>query len=65
MGKSVLFDEIADEKDSDNDRDNPVSMVGEGHVEVEDQSGRFVPILNDNINAMKRDDFCSEIFIEG
>ena len=29
-------------------------MVGEGTIEIEDQSGGFIPISNYNIDAMKK-----------
>ena len=44
-----------------NDRDNPVSMGGKGLVEVEDQSGKFVPLSNYNSDEMKKDYFCAEL----
>ena len=31
-----------------------MSMSGEGHVEVEDQSGKFVILSNGNIDALKK-----------
>ena len=39
-----FFDAIVDEKDYENDGENPLSMLGEVHVGVEDKSGRFVPL---------------------
>ena len=41
-----FFSEIADKKDIDDDRYNPVSMRGQVNVEVEDQSGNFVTLSN-------------------
>ena len=38
----LFFYAIADEKEFDDSRDNLVSMVGEGHFEVEYQAGKFV-----------------------
>ena len=43
-GVVPLLDAITNEKGFDDDRENPVYMVGEGHVEVEVQSEKFVPI---------------------
>ena len=37
-------------------------MGGEVHVEVKDQYGKFVIISNDNIDAIKKDDFYAGIF---
>ena len=53
---------ITDEKEFENDRDNPVLMGGGGHVGVEDQAGKLVPISNGNINAMNKENFYPEIF---
>ena len=38
-----------------------MSMGGKGLVEVEDQSGKFVPLSNDNIYAMKKDELYDNI----
>ena len=56
---------IEDEKEFDDGRDNTVSMVGEGHFEVKDQSGKFVPILDENIDAMEKDNFIMRFWREG
>ena len=45
-------------------RDNPVYMGGEGKVEVKDQAGEFVPLLNDRIDEMNKDNFMLRFFIE-
>ena len=42
MGKLVFFYAIAYEKEYDDDRENPVSMGGEAHVEVQYQSRKLV-----------------------
>ena len=60
-----FLDAIANEKDFDDNRENPVYMVGEGNVEVEDQSGKFVPISNYKIDATEKDNFYDEIFQKG
>ena len=52
----LFFDTIVYEKEFDDDRENPMSMGGEVHVEVEDQYGKFILLSNDNIDAMKKDD---------
>ena len=39
-----------------------MSMVGEGHSEVEDQAGKFVIIYNDKIYAMNQDQLYTNIF---
>ena len=36
-------------------------MGGEVHVEVGDRAGKFVPPSNENINAMKKDNFYANI----
>ena len=54
-------DAIANENDFSNDIDNPFSMGGQGHVEVEDQSRNFVPISNDYIDTLKNYGFYSDI----
>ena len=38
----TFFDAIAYEKEFDEDRENPVSMGGDGHVGVQDQAGKFI-----------------------
>ena len=38
-----------------------MSMGGEGHVELEKQYGRFVPLSNKNIDAMKKDSLYADI----
>ena len=38
-----FFDAISDEKKFDYYRENPMSMGGEVHAEVKDQSGNFSP----------------------
>ena len=58
----TFYDAIADKKEFDGDRENIASMVGEGHDEVEDKYNRFVPVLNDNINAMKKGILNDDIF---
>ena len=61
---SPFFGAIADENQFDQSKKNPVPMGGEGHVEVEDQSGRFILIYNENVDAMKKDVFYDDIFRE-
>ena len=39
-----FFDAIADEKEFDDDRENPVSMGGEAHAEVKDLYRKLVLI---------------------
>ena len=39
-----------------------MSMVGEGNVEVEDQTGNFILLSNDNIDEMKNYNFYADIF---
>ena len=41
--------------------ENPVSMGGEVTTEVKYKAGKFVPLLNDNINAMKKDQLYADI----
>ena len=60
-----FFDAIADEKEFDDGRESPVSMGGEGATEVKDQAGKFVPLSNNNINAMKKDQLYTEILQRG
>ena len=60
-----FFSTIADEKEIDNVRDNPVSMRREEHIEVEDQVGKFVPLPNDNIDAMEKEIFIMRFCREG
>ena len=40
-------------------------MVGEGHVEVEDQYGKSVPLSNEKIDAKKYDNCFADIFQRG
>ena len=40
-------------------------MVGEGHSEVKYQYGMFVPLSNENIDAMKKEYFYSGILRGG
>ena len=40
-------------------------MGEEGHVEVKDQSGKLVLLSNENIYAMKKDNFYADIFQRG
>ena len=61
----TFFGAIADKKEFDYDRENHVSMGGEGHVEVEDQAGDFVLLSNDKIDAMKKDYIYADFFREG
>ena len=49
-----ILDAIADKREFNDDRDNPVSMEGKGYNEVKDQSGKFVKISNRDIDAMKK-----------
>ena len=58
---SPFFDAIADEKEFNDVRENPVSMGGKGDLEAEDQAGKFVPLSNDKIDEMKKDDFYADI----
>ena len=60
-----FFDAIADEKEFGDDRDNTVSMGGEGHVGVEDQDGKFVLLSIDKIDATKKDGFYAGILQRG
>ena len=39
-----------------------MSVGGQGHVEVKDQSGEFILLSNENIDAMRKDDFYAELF---
>ena len=52
---------IADEKEFDDSRENHMYMGGEGHAEVEYQSGKLIKLLNSDIYAMKEDDLYYEI----
>ena len=61
----TFFDAISDEKESKNDRKNPVSMRGGGTNEVEYQSGKFVPISNGKINTTKKGQLYADIFHRG
>ena len=38
---------------------------GRGRIEAEDQAGKFVPLKNDKINAMKKKKLYDEIFQRG
>ena len=40
-------------------------MVGEGATEVEDLSGNFVPLYDENIDAMKKYQLYAELFRRG
>ena len=42
-----------------------MSVGGGVHVEVEYQAGKFVPLSNENIDSMKKDFFCTDIFQRG
>ena len=50
-----FFSATTDENYFEDDIDNPVSMGGEGHDEVEDKSGKFVTLSNSGIDEMNRD----------
>ena len=52
-----FFGAISYENELDDDRDNSVPMGGEGNVEVEYQSGNFILLLDNNIDATKKDKF--------
>ena len=43
-GVGPFLNVIADDKEFDDDRDNPVSMGGKGQVEVEYQDWNFFPL---------------------
>ena len=62
---SPFFDAISNKKNFDDNRYNPVYMVGEGHFEVEDQAGKFVSLSNDKIDVMEKDDLYAEILQRG
>ena len=62
-GTWSLFDAITDEKGFDDDRETPVSMGGEGHVEFKYQSGMFVTLCNGKINAMKKDSLYAALLL--
>ena len=59
-----FFKTIAYQRQFDDDRENPLSMRGKGHIGVQDQAGGFVITSNDNIDAMKKDGLYAEIFRE-
>ena len=61
----TFFNAIVDEKYFDDERGNPVYLQGEKAIEVEDQSGNFVPLLNYNIDAMKKDQFYADSLKRG
>ena len=61
MEKLVPFFAIADEKEFEDVRDNPVSVGGEVHVEKEYQSGKFVTISNDKIDLSNEDNLCDKL----
>ena len=42
-----------------------MSMVGEGHVEAEYQSGKFIPISYEKIDETKKDNLYADIFHRG
>ena len=60
-GVGTLFVAITDKKGFDDDRENLVSMEGQLQAEVEDQSGKFFPFLNDDSNEMKKYQFYAGI----
>ena len=60
-----FFDAIADEKEFNDDRENLVSTGGEGHVEVKNQAGKFVPLSNDKIDATKKANFYAALLQRG
>ena len=64
-GVGPFFDAVVDEKEFSNDRENPVSMGGKGHIEVEDQSGKFVPLSNYKIGAAKKEYLYADHFQRG
>ena len=51
-----FFDAIEDEKEFVDNRENPVSMGGDGHVEFEDQYGNLILLSNDDFDATDKDD---------
>ena len=42
-----------------------MSVLGDIHVEVKDQAGKFVPISNGKIDATKKEKFYDEILKRG
>ena len=60
-GVGTLFVAITDKKGFDDDRENLVSTKGQLQAEVEDQSGKFFPFLNDDSNEMKKYQFYAGI----
>ena len=56
-GVGPFFDAIAYEKEFDDNRENPMSMGGEGHAEVEYQAGKLIELSNSDIHAMKKEIF--------
>ena len=58
----TFFGAISDEKDIYDNRDNSVPMGGEVHVEVEYQSGDFILLSDNKINATKKDKFMLSLF---
>ena len=62
MGKLVpFFYDVVDDKEFENYRGDIVYMGGEGHGEVKDQAGRFVPLSNCEIDATKEDQLYAEL----
>ena len=60
-GELILMGGIADEKEFEDVRQNPMYMGGEGHAEVEHQAGKLIEISNSEIYAMKEEDLYHEI----
>ena len=50
------FGAIEYEEEFDHYKENPMSIVGEVHAEVEYQAGKFALISKDKIDAMNMDD---------
>ena len=60
-----FFGAIADEKEFDDDRENPVSKGGEGATEVKYQARKLITLSNDKIDAMKKDQLYADILQRG
>ena len=60
-----FFYAIAGEKDFGCDRENHVSMGGQGRAKVKYQAGKFFPLSNRDIDAMNKAQLYSEILQRG
>ena len=56
-----FFGAIADEKEFDDKKENPLSTGGEGHSEIKDQAGNFFPLSNPGFDAMNKDQLYNEL----